>query len=105
MGKMGNCKKCGACCRWLHVATVNNNSVDWDFVHARGLRTVERSNGLVSLYIECSCKYYDKATKECSIHDNRPLSCIAYPLSKDIVLPECNYYKEEDEDGENGKEG
>jgi len=94
--RKGECKRCGRCCRWLHLFTALESDVDWDFVAARELRSI--GNSVVSIYAKNVCHYL--IDNECLIHgkDIHPESCVKFPRSPSDLLPGCGYYFEEDDE-------
>jgi len=106
--RKGECKRCGKCCRYLYIGKYNPKDVDEEYLRARGLIWLTDGDGLVRVYANLPCLCYNEEEgpfPHCEIYPARPLSCKAYPVSEDDLIPGCGYYfVEEDEEKEKPNE-
>lgn len=92
------CKQCGLCCKWIQVGTSakTNPNLDWDFIKARHIITVEHGP-LYIFYAISPCPHLTDDNR-CDIHDNKPDTCRRFPESDIAAPPGCAYWDEENEE-------
>jgi len=77
---MGECSKCGECCRWLVIAS-KKNLAPWDMKYLRERCDMETNE---AFFIDKYCKHarrrYDLEGQPvlCDIYNERPIVCREY---------------------------
>lgn len=80
------CQRCGRWCKRdinIYLNDVERWSKDGTFSRVFPMLSVSGEPMALSLHLvreNGKCKMYDLASKECTIYNNRPIVCRAYPL-------------------------
>ncbi len=79
---VGECKKCGKCCKGgIRVFNFNKSTLCAELV---GIK-------------EAECIHYDKETKTCKTYtDDRPILCRLFPYTPEVLYEGCGYHFEEE---------
>ena len=85
---MSNCKKCGACCRYLSFGIPDLTPQDVLFYKTRGVFVWrEEDDGVFIIVVPQKCQMLGKNL--CKIHQNKPKPC------RDASCPKSNkWFKE-----------
>jgi len=89
---MGECKKCGECCKWVYISSLKTPEIDDEWCKGRGI-IYDIKGAYIIFKIPLKCKYLTEDNL-CSIHDHKPDVCNSFPekTHRFLIPEECRYY-------------